>query len=69
MHSQHRKRMKERFLKLMNNTVKQVNFGTFHAIFFTILRYAYNVNYSNIIKADVKQKFIKEIVAKYELDR
>ena len=58
--------MKERFLKLMNNTVKQVNFGTFHAIFFTILRYAYKYNYSNIIKNDVKQKFIREIVAKYD---
>ena len=60
--------MKERFLKLMNNTVKQVNFGTFHAIFFSILRYAYKYNYSNIIKNDVKQKFIREIVAKYELE-
>ena len=60
--------MKERFLKLMNNTIKQVNFGTFHAIFFTILRYAYNFNYSNIIKTDVKQKYIREIVAKYELE-
>ena len=60
--------MKERFLKLMNNTVKQVNFGTFHAIFFTILRYAYNLNYSNIIKNEDKQRFIREIVEKYELE-
>ena len=47
--------MEERFLKLMEGSndymkCKQVTFGTFHSVFFKILRYAYNYNASNILK-------------------
>ena len=61
--------MQDRFLKLTDGLVKGVNFGTFHAIFFTILRNAYKeCSYDNIIKQEVKQQLIKEIVSKQDID-
>ncbi len=60
--------MKVRFHKLTGGWAKGVNFGTFHAIFFTILKYAYNFNGSNIIKWDQKYQIFKEIIQNLELD-
>ena len=37
------KEMKERFFKLMGNERLPVSFGTFHGVFFAILKYAYNL--------------------------
>lgn len=53
--------MQERFEKLMDKKLP-VNFGTFHAIFFRILRYAYNYSVDSIIGEDAKFRFIKEII-------
>ncbi|NLJ91308.1 MAG: ATP-dependent helicase [Clostridiales bacterium] len=60
--------MKERFHKLTNGMAKGVNFGTFHAVFFTILKYAYNFNGSNIIREDQRYQIFREIIQKLELD-
>ena len=35
--------MKERFLRLLGVSSTGVSFGTFHSIFFTILKHAYNL--------------------------
>lgn len=59
--------MQERFEKLMDKKLP-VNFGTFHAIFFKILRYAYNYSSDNIIGEDVKFRYIKEIVQNLNLE-
>ncbi len=59
--------MKERFLKLSGG-IKGVSFGTFHAIYFKILRYAYNYNSENIIPEDVKYQYIKEIIGNLNLE-
>lgn len=60
--------MKERFYKLMSGAGQGVNFGTFHAIFFTILKYAYNFNGSNIIRQDQQYQLFKEIINNLQLD-
>ncbi|NMB43501.1 MAG: UvrD-helicase domain-containing protein, partial [Clostridiales bacterium] len=60
--------MKERFHKLTEGAGEGVNFGTFHAVFFTILKYAYNFNGSNIIRADHKYQIFKEIIQQLNLD-
>jgi DNA helicase II / ATP-dependent DNA helicase PcrA len=54
--------MKERFLKLTGDKGYGVNFGTFHAVFFTILKYAYHYSAANIIREDQKVQFFREII-------
>ena len=60
--------MKERFQKLMGGKFVPVRFGTFHSVFFSILRHAYNYNASNIIRESEKQKILQEIVENLELE-
>jgi len=56
--------MKERFDALMGDPAPFVSFGTFHAIFFRILKFAYRYDARNIIREDQKTRFVKE-----EMDR
>ena len=42
------RQMRERFLKLTGQTATQVTFGTFHGIFYGILRQAYGITSANI---------------------
>lgn len=60
--------MKERFLKLTNNRYLAVTFGTFHAIYFTILKHAYNYNAANIIRQSKQIEFITSLIDNYELE-
>lgn len=60
--------MKTRFNKLMDNSKCQVSFGTFHSIFFRILKYAYNYSADNILREDIKFQIIKEIIDGTELE-
>lgn len=60
--------MKERFMKLMGVKETGVNFGTFHAVFFTILKYAYNYNGSNILREEDKHHWFTEVVRKMNLE-
>lgn len=60
--------MRERFHKLMEGTGKGVSFGTFHAIFFTILKYAYNFSGSNIIREDQKYQIFREIINEVNIE-
>ncbi|WP_099467546.1 ATP-dependent helicase [Konateibacter massiliensis] len=59
--------MKERFLRLMGKSVP-VSFGTFHAVFFTILKHAYGFRSENILKEEQRIEFLKEIIHKFELE-
>ncbi|MFI3208608.1 MAG: ATP-dependent helicase [Eubacteriales bacterium] len=56
------KEMKDRF---NNNYKKQVpvTFGTFHGIFYGILKWAYNIGAQNILSEDEKLKLIREIIS------
>ncbi|MBQ2901920.1 MAG: ATP-dependent helicase [Agathobacter sp.] len=67
--------MKLRFQKEMEqeNGVQchgtaQVTFGTFHAIFFMILKLAYHYNSSNIITDETKYQAMRELIHRYGLE-
>lgn len=53
--------MKERYEAKAGTGKGTVNFGTFHAVFFKILRFAYNYEASNILKEDERYKILREI--------
>lgn len=46
----------------------KVTFGTFHAIFFMVLKLAYNYNNGNIIPEDTKRQAIRELIQKHGLE-
>ena len=60
--------MKKRFLKMREETRTMVRFGTFHSVFFEILKYAYGLTGANIAGEDVCYGFLKEIISKIDLD-
>ncbi len=60
--------MKQRFDKLMENRRCNVSFGTFHSIFFKILKHAYNYNASNIIREDQRKLLVRQIINSMRLD-
>jgi DNA helicase-2/ATP-dependent DNA helicase PcrA len=60
--------MQERFEKLMEGQSVPVSFGTFHAIFFKILKYAYNYSAQNIIREEEKYRLIKSFIEDENLE-
>ncbi len=50
--------MQERFSRLMDGRGSAVTFGTFHSVFFRILKYAYHYRASNIIQEDQRREII-----------
>ncbi len=60
--------MKQRFCKLMQQDSVRVTFGTFHAVFFMVLRAAYHMQSSNIVTDEQKYQFMREIISHKELD-
>lgn len=60
--------MKSRFMELMGNGSAPVTFGTFHSVYFHILRSAYRMSGDVIITEERKQILLREIVDKLELD-
>ncbi len=60
--------MQERFEKIMDDRCLPVSFGTFHAVFFKILKYSYNYRAENILREEEKYRIIKELVEKENLD-
>ena len=62
------KEMKERFFKLMGNERLPVSFGTFHGVFFAILKYAYNLSSDNVVREEQKRNCIKEIIETLDIE-
>lgn len=60
--------MKERFERLMGGRRLPVTFGTFHSIFFGILRHAYHYTAANILREEQKYQFLKEIINRMNLE-
>lgn len=60
--------MKVRFQNIMDGKYVPVRFGTFHAVFFSILKHAYHYTASNIIRESEKKRILLEIVENMELD-
>ena len=59
--------MKERFQRLMGKKAPVV-FGTFHAVFFQILKYAYGFHSGNIAREEQKVQFMREIIQEIHLE-
>lgn len=62
------RQMKERFLYLTGEQQTQVTFGTFHGVFYGILRHAYGITSGNIAGDVEKYKILREILSKTSLD-
>ena len=60
--------MKQRFQVLMGGKRYPVSFGTFHAIFFGILKHAYHYDVSNIIREEQRMRIIRELMERYHVD-
>lgn len=63
--------MKERFEKIAEEEgllAKGITFGTFHAIFFSILKQAYNLSSDNIVKEEDRYKVVKQSVLSHGID-
>lgn len=59
--------MRLRFQSMMEGRRLPVQFGTFHAVFFSILKHAYHYRPDQIISPEFKYAFLKEILAGYHL--
>ena len=66
--------MKERFLRLMEQSEEKpqgygnVSFGTFHAVFFNILKLSYGFTAANILREETRHLYLKEIVDRLKLE-
>lgn len=60
--------MKLKFKGLSEGRNSAVTFGTFHAVFFTILKAAYNYSARCIIKPQVQHEFVKDQMCRLELE-
>ena len=58
--------MKRRFQRKMNRSCP-VTFGTFHAVYFAILKHAYNYSADNIAREEQRYQCMREIIAKEHL--
>lgn len=62
------KEMKERFIRRMGGKHYPVTFGTFHAVFFGILKHAYGFKAENIIREEQRYQFMREIIGRLHLE-
>ncbi len=60
--------MKQRFLLLSGEEKTKVTFGTFHAVFFMVLKRAYHFESGNIVSEEQKYRFMREIVSRHHLE-
>ena len=59
------KEMKERFLKFTGQTSTAVTFGTFHGVFYGILKQAYGFGAGNILSEEEKYSILKEMTLEF----
>lgn len=60
--------MKERFVRLCGQKAGPVTFGTFHGIYYGILKWAYRMNASNILSEEQKYQLLKQVIGRMEVD-
>lgn len=60
--------MKQRFFQLAGDAYSQVTFGTFHAVFFMMLKHAYHLDSRNIVTEERRYQFMREILSRYSLE-
>ena len=59
--------MQQRFFQLVQDQFYPVSFGTFHSIFFQIIRRYFHYETSNILTISQKQSFLKQIILEQKL--
>lgn len=60
--------MEERFVQLAGGAASAVTFGTFHSVFFRILRHAYHYDAGNILKEEEKNSIMHRLVAGLQMN-
>ncbi len=60
--------MKLRLQALMEGNRPSVTMGTFHGIYYGILKWAYHMGPQNILSEDEKYRMLREIISKQELE-
>lgn len=60
--------MKDRYDKITKDKNNKITFGTFHSIFFRILKSYYNLNINQILMEDKKRDIIKKIIKKLQIE-
>lgn len=60
--------MKERFVRSCGQKAGPVTFGTFHGIYYGILKWAYRMNASNILSEEQKYQLLKQVIGRMEID-
>ena len=60
--------MQERFYQITNGSVRGCTFGTFHSVFFSILKTAYGYTADNILPEEQKYNMIRDIIRNMELE-
>ena len=60
--------MKKRFQRFPGMDRAPVYFGTFHSVFFMILRYAYNYHAGSILREEERRAYIREMISEMELE-
>ncbi len=60
--------MKQRYQNLSSGHTGGVHFGTFHAIFFMILKHAYHFTADNIIRDEVRYEILRRIISETDLE-
>ena len=60
--------MRERFARITKDDRFPVTFGTFHGIYYGILKWAYRMNASNIFSEEEKMMLLREVIAGMELE-
>ena len=62
------RQMRRRFDLLMGGRRLPVSFGTFHAIFFTVLKYAYHYTVEHILREDQKLLILRDIIQHVDVE-
>lgn len=60
--------MKQRFCRIMGEERTHVTFGTFHAVFFKVLKMAYHMENSNIVPEEQKYQIMRELISRHSVD-
>ena len=60
--------MRDRFQYVMEGRRLPVTFGTFHGIFYGILKWAYKLDRSNILSEEEKNQLLKEILKQMDFN-
>ncbi|MCD8152697.1 MAG: ATP-dependent helicase [Clostridiales bacterium] len=60
--------MRERFVRLMDGHSLPVTFGTFHAVYFHILKCSYGYTADNIVREEQRVRFVREFIHRLRLE-